>query len=242
MKVDAGIIGGTGAGEKLLSLAGKGLHVPTRFGLLRGQLIEHSGKSLLLIARHAFLHKTPPHKVAYLAMAEGLSRLGARYCFSTAAVGSVRPDLEPGSFAVCSDFLDLTSRNQTRFDRTVEHTDFTYPLGRAAREALVGALQASGHPGATEAVYCCTNGPRYETPFEVQTYQKLGADVVGMTVASEAIAMREAGVDYACLAIVTNAAAGLGGELLSHQEVVEQMSRSADAVVPILFDAIERLP
>ena len=91
-------------------------------------------------------------------------------------------------------------------------------------------------------MYVCSNGPRYETPFEIETYRKLGADVVGMTAASEAIAMREAGIDYACLSVITNFAAGISATPLAHGEVAEQMDKSGEAAIKVLFGAIERLP
>src|SRR5436189_62411 len=69
--------------------------------------------------------------------------------------------------------------------------------------------QAGGGEVVAQAVYVNVNGPRYETPAEIRMFVEAGGDVVGMTAGSEAIAMREAGVGYGCLAIITNLAAGL---------------------------------
>ncbi len=241
MKVDAAIIGGTGVGESLDKLGGKALHVPTSHGLLKGRLLPVEGLNVLLVARHSLGHKTPPHAVNYLAMAEGLRRLGARFCLGTAAVGGLRPDLPPGSFCVCSDFIDLSGRNLTLFESNVEHTDFSNPMGLAAHAALLSACSRAGIKVPARTVYVCTNGPRYETPFEVASFARIGGDVVGMTAASEATAMREAGIDYACLAIVTNPAAGISPAALSHEEVVLRMRESGEATVTILLDAVRRL-
>ena len=65
---------------------------------------------------------------------------------------------------------------------------------------------------------------------------------LGMTAASEAIAMREAGIDYACLSVITNFAAGISATPLAHGEVAEQMDKSGEAAIKVLFGAIERLP
>jgi 5'-methylthioadenosine phosphorylase len=142
---------------------------------------------------------------------------------------------------VCSDFLDFTGRRQTLFDRQVTHTDFTSPFGPNSQQAIIGSaanLEESVHLG---GIYLCGDGPRYETPTEIDLYRKIGADLVGMTAATEAILMREAGVDYGCLAVVTNLAAGISEFPLSHEEVVDEMNRAGERAVKILIGAAKRL-
>lgn len=241
MRVDIGVIGGTGIGDRLSELGGTALHVPTPFGMLRGKRIEVAGRGVLLLKRHSAGHKVPPHKVAYRAMAAGLKALGVKVCFASAAVGSLREDWPAGTFVACTDFLDFTFRNQTMFDRTVVHTDFTEPFSARGHAALVKAASDLGFGLHPAGVYVCGNGPRYETPEEIQMYRRLGGEVVGMTAATEAILMREAGVDYSCLAVVTNMAAGLSSSPLTHDEVVEEMERSGARAVQIFTKAIERV-
>lgn len=241
MRIDVGIIGGTGIGERLLEYGGKPLHIPTPSGILRGRQIEIEGVSLLLVSRHSAGHKVPPHLVNYRAMAHGMHAAGVKACFSTAAVGSLRPEWGPGTLVVCSDFLDFTYRNLTLFDRTVVHRDFTDPFGPNARRALLEAADETGEAVQDKGVYLSGNGPRYETPQEIQTYRQLGGDLVGMTATSEAILMREALVEYACLAIVTNLAAGISETPLDHQEVVDEMHRSGERAVKLLLQAAKRI-
>ena len=240
MTIDVGIIGGTGIGERLAALGGKPVHVPTSAGMLRGRLLDYDGVELLLIRRHSAGHKVPPHRVNYAAMALGLKQLGAKACLSTAAVGSVRPEWGPGTLVNCSDFVDLTARNPTLFDRTVAHTDFTEPFSAMAREAIQSASAQVGIPVEPSGIYICGNGPRYETPHEIQLFRHLG-DLVGMTASSEAILMREAGVPYACLAVATNLAAGISANPLSHEEVVEEMRRSGESAVKIILAAAKEI-
>lgn len=203
--------------------------------------IDSEGHTLYLIQRHGLGHKTPPHSVNYKAMALGLSELRVECCLSTAAVGSLREDWGPRTLAVCSDFIDLTGRNLTLFERDVIHTDFSHPFGPRSRAALLTAAQESGAQVRSEAVYLGNNGPRYETPAEIRMDRMLGADVVGMTATSEAILMREAGVDYGCLAVVTNLAAGISPTELHHGEVVDIMNEMGDAIVRLLLGAAKRL-
>jgi 5'-methylthioadenosine phosphorylase len=233
MRIDAGIIGGTGIGERLAEIPGQVIHIPTPKGFLRGRLIDVEGKKVLAMSRHSAGHKVPPHKVNYAAMALAMKQLGARACFATAAVGSLRKEWGCGTLVACSDFIDLTGRFPTLYDTSVVHTDFSQPF--PARDFLLKAGGAQVHDG---GVYVCGNGPRYETPQEIRLYTQFGGDVVGMTAASEAILMREAGVPYACLAIVTNLACGLSDMPLNHEEVVEEMERSGELALRILTKAV----
>lgn len=242
MRLEAAIIGGTGIGARLAELGGTPVFVPTPHGTVRLTETEFGGKRVGLLSRHAAGHKVPPHRVRYLAMASALRTLGSPVCLATAAVGSLRNDWPMGTLAVCSDFLDLTGRRQTRFDREVVHTDFSEPFSDVARCALLEGARAAGVAVQPEGVYVNGDGPRYETPFEIRWYRSFGGDVVGMTAASEAIAMREAGVPYGCLAVITNLAAGLAGAALSHSEVEDGMRRASDKVLALLEAAVRAIP
>lgn len=234
LKADVGLVGGTGIGDRLAAFGGAPIHVPTPHGVMRGLLQDHSGVSVVVVRRHSAGHKTAPHLVRYGALAEGLRRLGVHTCFSSAAVGSLHEDWPVGQFAVCTDILDVSSRNTTLFDSVVKHTDFSSPFSAA------GLLrEAAGDDAKPNAIYACMNGPRYETPFEIRLLKKLGADVVGMTAASEAIAMREAGVAYGCLAVVTNLGCGLSSEKIEHGEVTDVMQTRGERVVEILLEAAQ---
>lgn len=216
------------------------MHVPTSYGIARGKLLQLDDKTVFIMSRHGLGHKLPPHRVNYRAMAQALHNLGVRACFGTAAVGSLRKEWGAGTFVLCNDFLDLTGRNLTLFDRKVVHTDFSCPFGVRGSKALQEAADSAGVP-LERGLYVCGNGPRYETPREIALYAKWGGDLIGMTAATEAILMREAGVDYTCLAIVTNLACGLAETPLSHGEVEDAMGRSAEKAVNLLLSTIGRL-
>jgi 5'-methylthioadenosine phosphorylase len=237
MQFDVAIIGGTGVGSRLIALGGKPVHIPTPEGTIRGRHLVHEEKNILLLSRHSAGHKVPPHKVNYVGMATALQQLGVKYCLASAAVGSLRKEWGPGTFIACSDFYDLTGRFATMYDSTVVHTDFTYPFAESVRNSLIAAAGMLPTKIETRGIYLCGNGPRYETPAEIELYATMRADVVGMTASSEAIVMREAGIDYGCLAVVTNLAAGISEQTLSHQEVEDEMNRSGQKAVDILLFA-----
>ncbi len=209
MQIEIAIIGGTGVGAPLMAMPGTSVHVPTPEGTLRGKVIELKGRRVFVASRHSAGHKVPPHKVGYRALALGMQQLGVHSCFATAAVGSLRTDWPVRTYALCTDFIDDTGRRPTLFDRTVVHTPLPFPFHPELGDALQAGASLARVEVKRPAVYVCANGPRYETPHEIRMYRQLGGDVVGMTAASEAILMAEAGVRYACLSVVTNLGTGL---------------------------------
>ncbi len=211
--------------------------MPTPYGPLRGRLADHEGVAVLLVQRHSAGHRTPPHGVNYRAVADGLRRLGVRACFSSAAVGSLRSDWGPGTVASVTDFIDLTARRLTMWDRTVRHVDFERPF-----DAGRWLVEASGEtcPLEPEAVYVGMDGPRYETPSEITMLRRIGGDVVGMTATTEAVCLTEVGITYGCLAVVTNLGCGLQDGGLGHEDVERVMRRLQPLIVDVLLGAAVR--
>jgi purine-nucleoside phosphorylase len=97
-------------------------------------------------------------------------------------------------------------------------------------------------PTLTEGVYAALPGPHYETPAEIRMLRTLGADLVGMSTALEAIAARAAGMEIFGLSMVTNAAAGITGEKLNHEEVLAAGKAAAGRLGEFLVELIGRLP
>lgn len=234
--MDAMIIGGTGIGDRLAALGLPALLVPTEYGTARGFLLEENGKRAFVVQRHSAGHKTPPHLINYRAMADAARRLGVKACFATAAVGCLRSEWTPGTLVVCKDFIDMTDRSVTMWDRVVRHVDFSNPM--AARTHLLAAAKTLEISVVDGGVYAGLDGPRYETFAEVEWVRRTGGELVGMTASTEAEVMVEAGVPYACMAVVTNLAAGMTEATLDHSEVVDVMQVQGEAVVKILRHAL----
>lgn len=237
LKVDVALVGGTGIGSRLAALPGRSCVVPTAYGNLRGKIIRlpDSEKTAFLVQRHSAGHKTPPHAVNYKAIAEGVKKMGVKGCISTAASGCLNPAWPVGTVAICTDFIDATSRNLTMFEADVEHRDFTTPFPLSP--LVQTSADAIGLKTVSPCTYLCVNGPRYETPAEIKAFRTLGADLVGMTAATEAVAMRESYIPYALVGIVTNAASGMGQEELAHEEVADVMETTGPKVVELLLHA-----
>ncbi len=158
---------------------------------------------------------------------------GARTVVLTNAAGGLRPEYRVGQPVLISDHLNLTARSPLVGAQFVDLVDAYSPALRAlAREV---------EPTLAEGVYAGLPGPHYETPAEIRMLRTLGADLVGMSTVHETIAARAAGAAVLGLSLVTNLAAGMTGEPLSHDEVLATGRSSATAMGALLAAVIARL-
>ncbi len=244
-----GIIGGTGLCEFAATETSTGLaelRHKTAYGaaeLLRG---EGEGHELYFLPRHGADYAIPPHRVNYRANIMALYELGCTHVIATNAVGSLRLEMPPGDLVIPHDYLDFTkTRALTFFDRRGEgvvHTDQTTPYCPELRDALIAAgadIPVTVHP---QGVYVCTEGPRFETPAEIDMFAQWGGDVVGMTSVPEVALASELNICYASICIITNYAAGITGQPLTEAEVVEMMSQRIDTLRALIVDVLRRMP
>ncbi len=159
---------------------------------------------------------------------------GCRIIALTNASGGIRETYRAGEPVIVRDHLNLTGRSplygppppEPYPSRFVDLTGLYSPrLRRLAREA---------DPSLTEGVYAALPGPHYETPAEITMLRTLGADLVGMSTVMEAIAARHLGAEVMAISLVTNLAAGMTGEILSHDEVIAAGRASAGRMGTLL--------
>jgi 5'-methylthioadenosine phosphorylase len=236
------IVGGSGLSQ-LRGLADtRHIDARTRYGepsapLMLGRL---GGREVLFLARHGEGHRLPPHQVNYRANIQALKDAGARHVAAVAAVGGIRAEFGPGVLVVPDQIIDYTwGRASTFFegpDADVTHVDFTEPYAAAMRARVLAAGRASGEAVVDGGVYGVTQGPRLESAAEIRRMERDGADLVGMTAMPEAALAREAGLEYATLAVVVNHAAGKGGstEAISMAAINEVLAQSMQRVHRIL--------
>jgi 5'-methylthioadenosine phosphorylase len=93
-----------------------------------------------------------------------------------------------------------------------------------------------------QGTYVCAEGPRFETAAEIRMYAALGGDVVGMTGVPECVLARELGMCYACIAVVTNFAAGISDEPVSHEEVIEEMKKLGKTIQGFVISCLALIP
>ena len=159
-----------------------------------------------------------------------LQVLGVSTLMLTAATGGIRADLRPGSLVLLTDHLNLIGANPLRglSDPRLgtQFPDMTEVYSRRLRMIAEEEGKRLGIELGT-GVYACVPGPSYETPAEINMLRNLGADVVGMSTVPEAIVARHAGMEVLALALVSNAAAGVSGTPITHEEVLEAGRRAA---------------
>jgi len=153
-----------------------------------------------------------------------LARAGAEVIVLTNSAGGITPDLSVGDLMVITDHINLSGKNPllgpNESGLGPRFPDLTRAWDPAVTSALLSAGKKSGFE-LKQGVYLSVLGPSYETPAEIRMMATLGADVVGMSTVPEAIAIRHMGTRVAGVSLVSNAAAGMGGEeqVLSHEEV-----------------------
>lgn len=169
-----------------------------------------------------------------------LGQLGVKTLLLTAATGGIRADLRPGQIMIVTDHLNLLGGNPLRGpndDRLgPRFPDLTEVYSKRLRAIARDEGKRLGLDLPT-GVYACMPGPSYETPAEIKMLRTLGADVVGMSTVPEAIVARHGGIEVLALALVSNAAAGVTGAAISHQEVLEAGRKAG----PILARLLERI-
>jgi purine-nucleoside phosphorylase len=145
-----------------------------------------------------------------------LQALGVGRLILTNAAGSCRPDLPPGELLLLSDHIGFSGRNPLIGEATDQRfVDMVDAYDPATRRALCDAAAAEGLP-LEEGVYAWFSGPSFETPAEIRALRLLGADAVGMSTVPEVILARFFGMRVAAISTITNMAAGMSDEVLSH--------------------------
>ena len=239
------IIGGTGVYDPNILNNVCGGQVVTPYGTVQYMTGEYEGRLVAFIPRHGRGHSIPPHLINYRANMWAMKKIGVENIIATTAVGSLNLAMKPGDFVIIDQFLDFTKSRVSTFyeggERGVVHVDVTRPYCPAVSRALQNAANANGISLHTSGNYVCTEGPRFETPAEIAMFSKLGGDLVGMTNVPEVVLAREAEMCYATVSMVTNYAAGISPQPLTHSEVLETMAANADNIKKLIMAAIVNL-
>lgn len=241
--IDLAIIGGTGV-YGLGELADVETHQPdTPYGAPSGpiRIGTLEGKRVAFLARHGEGHALPPHKINYRANLAALKALGATRVLALNTVGGIRERFGPRVLACPDQLIDYTwGRISTLCEEPgsdVLHVDFGDPYTPSLRARVIAAAAQAGVALVGGGCYGATQGPRLETKAEIARMRRDGCDLVGMTGMPEAGLARELQLDYACLAIVANWAAGAGpdvDEVITLQDVLDNVRAAMDGVPRLL--------
>ncbi|HET6396904.1 MAG TPA: S-methyl-5'-thioinosine phosphorylase [Pseudoxanthomonas sp.] len=239
------VIGGTGVYRLGALEDAEALHVDTPYGAPSGPLrVGRLGQArVAFLARHGEGHALPPHRVNYRANLYALRQAGATRVLALNTVGGITDAYGPRVLACPDQLIDYTwGRASTYWDGEGEplHVDFGQPYSPIFRHKVLAAARVTGTRVVDGGCYGATQGPRLETNAEIARMRRDGCDLVGMTGMPEAGLARELGLEYACLAIVANWAAGCGdGGEITLAEVLDNVA-AASAGLPELVAELAR--
>jgi purine-nucleoside phosphorylase len=233
---DVAIVLGSGLGRLAERLEGaRRIPYGEITGFPRTSVVGHQGELVVgtlgcrpLLAQSGRFHLYEGHTAETVALpVRVMAALGVRTLILTNAAGGIRRTFSRGALMMIADHVNLTFRNpligpvlpgEERFP------DMSAPYDPALR-ALAREVARERRIGLEEGIYLQLLGPTYETPAEVRMAERLGADAVGMSTAVEVIAARARGMRCLAFSTITNPAAGITAERLSHAEVMEVAAR-----------------
>jgi len=190
---------------------------------------------------HLYEGYTPQQTVAGIRL---FHAMGIKRVILTNASGSINPNLVRGSLVLMADHINLQGFNPLTGPNDDKlgprFPDMTEAYSKRLRAIAKEVAAALGRP-LHEGVYAALLGPSYETPAEIRYLRTIGADLVGMSTAAEAIAANHAGLEVLGISCVTNVAAGLGEGKLDHQEVLEVGRNSAAFFIALLNGLVPQL-
>lgn len=241
---EIGVIGGSGFYS---FLDGARTHrVTTPFGEPSEPLTlgDVGGRRVAFVPRHGRGHRFPPHRVNYRANLWALRSVGVRQILAPCAVGSLRPELTPGTIVVPDQLVDRTwGREHTVYGEPgdVVHVGFADPFCPAGRAAVLSV--AGGRDAVDGGTLVVINGPRFSTKAESRWHQAAGWHLVGMTTMPEAGIARELAMCFTTIALVTDHDAGIDGtEAVSHEAVFEVFAANIAHLKDTLRDVVAALP
>lgn len=203
-----GVIGGSGLYEIEGLSDVEEIEVTTPFGRPSDAIISGmlGDVRMLFIPRHGRGHVFTPSEVPYRANIWALKHLGADWCISVSAVGSLKMEIVPGHIVIVDQFIDRTRGRASTFfgDGIVGHVAFGDPVSPVLAGVLASAAQEAGATTHVGGTYVCMEGPAFSTRAESELYRSWGASVVGMTNIPEAKLAREAEIAYATVALATD--------------------------------------
>jgi purine-nucleoside phosphorylase len=198
-----------------------------------GAIVIGTLEGVPCVALQGRFHLYEGHDAALAALpVRVMAAMGAKALLVTNAAGGIHPDFGPGQLMLIEDHINLTGRNPLIgpvVEGDLRFPDMTEPYDPVFKDAAI-AVARQVKVRLTRGVYCALLGPTYETAAEVRMLAKLGADAVGMSTVHEVIAARHMGVRVLGISCLTNLAAGLTDQPLSHADV-ERSARAASAAL-----------
>jgi purine-nucleoside phosphorylase len=210
-----------------------------------GALIVGEVRGVPVVAMQGRVHAYEGYAMEDIVLpVRALALLGIEILFLTNASGGINADFHPGDLVTISDHINLSGRNPLVGPNIPELGPRFPDMGNAYDRELRELLHAVGknhHVELKSGVYCSVLGPTYETPAEIRMLRIVGADLVGMSTVPEVIAANHLGLKVAGVACVTNYAAGIKQEKLSHADVKKVAEKAMVGFATVLTETIGEL-
>ena len=210
-----------------------------------GRLVLGSLDSLPLAVMQGRVHVYEGYSAQQVAFPmRVLARMGVSAVVLTNAAGGINPDYDRGALVLVRDHINLQGENPLvgpNDDQLgLRHPDMTDAYNRQLRRIAIAELQRLGDK-VYEGVYAAVTGPSFETPAEIRFLRTIGADLVGMSTVPEVIAARHLGIDVLAISCVTNLAAGITGEKITAEEVLETGERVRGKFLSLLRAVLPKI-
>ncbi|MBI4151145.1 MTAP family purine nucleoside phosphorylase, partial [Candidatus Woesearchaeota archaeon] len=205
-----------------------------------------AGVEVCILARHGKKHELPPTQVNYRANIHALKTEGCTHILATTAVGSLRQEIGRGDFVILEQFIDFTRHRNITFHDTFKsgpvHASLADPFSALLRAKLIDACKQLGISHHSKGTVVTIEGPRFSTRAESHMFRAWGADVINMSIAPEATLAREAGLEYAAIAMSTDYDCWKTDEHpVSWDAILEIFHQNADKMKKLLLTTIESL-
>ncbi|WAM32820.1 S-methyl-5'-thioadenosine phosphorylase [Caldicellulosiruptor morganii] len=246
-KADIGVFGGSGFYS--LEDGVQEIELETPYGKPSDKisLIEVAGKKVAFLPRHGKNHQYPPHLIPYRANLYAMKMLGVKKIIGPTASGSLKPEIKPGDFVVCDQFVDRTwGRKDTFFEGPeVKHISAAKPYCEYLRKIAIESAKELGITVHEKGTVVVIQGPRFSTTAESRWFSSMGWDVINMTQYPEVILAKELGICYVNISLITDYDAGLEGrddiKPVTEEEVYRVFRENNDKVKKLIYRMIEKI-
>jgi 5'-methylthioadenosine phosphorylase len=244
-----GIIGGSGLDNPDIFENPKDVVVSTPWGAPSAalKLGRVCGIDVVLLARHGREHTIPPTQVNYRANIQALKDAGCTHILASTAVGSLREEIGRGHLVIVDQFIDFTKQRAMTFHESFAphqpvHTPMAEPFHKDLRAILIDVCAKNGFAFHPRGTVLTIEGPRFSTRAESKMFRAWGADIINMSVATEAALANEAGIPYAAVAMSTDYDCWKEDEEpVSWDAILEVFQSNAAKVTTLLLEAIPRV-
>ncbi len=247
--VKIGIIGGSGLDNPDILKDSKDVKVDTPYGSPSSPLkigkIENV--DVILLARHGRDHTIPPSQVNFRANIWALKNSGATHIIATTACGSLREEIRRGDFVILDQFIDFTKQRKSTFYEKFEpgnpvHTPMSEPFSSYLREKLIETAEELGFRYHSRGTVITIEGPRFSTKAESHMFRKWGADVINMSIATEAVLANEAGIPYGVVAMSTDYDCWKEDESpVTWEEILKVFNENSEKAIKLLVKTIPKI-